>query len=109
MPGINTGSERCKSLRHIHFVGVRTMAQLSARQRWSSLSLGSITMDTEPRPCRVMARVYRDIGLAVVAGALEIPAGDLDVELSEAIRRGARYLVPMLANRRSPTTRLSRS
>jgi hypothetical protein len=39
--------------------------------------------------------MYRDVGLAAVANALEIPPHDLNAELGEAIRRGARYLFLM--------------
>jgi hypothetical protein len=43
---------------------------------------------TEPRTSRFMARIYRDIGLAVVAATLEIPTNDLDIVLEEAIKSG---------------------
>jgi hypothetical protein len=52
----------------------------------------SAAMKSDPRPSGLLARFYSDAGLAAVANALEIPAGDLDVELAAAIRRGARYL-----------------
>jgi hypothetical protein len=48
-----------------------------------------------PRPDGLFARMYRDIGLAIVADALEISTSDLDFEHAEAIRRGARYLLLM--------------
>jgi hypothetical protein len=55
----------------------------------------SEAMKSGPRPSSLLARFYSDAGLAAVANALEIPAGDLNVELAEAIRRGARYLFLM--------------
>jgi hypothetical protein len=73
------------------------MAAIEGR---SGLPPDSETMKSNPRPSSLLARFYSDAGLAAVANALEIPAGDLDVELAESIRRGARYLFLM------PKTRL---
>jgi hypothetical protein len=42
-----------------------------------------------------MTRIYRDIGLAAVAGELGLPNENFDPELSEAVKRGARYLYLM--------------
>jgi hypothetical protein len=53
---------------------------------------GSDSTKTTARPAGLMARIYRDIGLAAVAGALEISTADFDPELGESIKRGARYL-----------------
>jgi hypothetical protein len=50
---------------------------------------------TEQRPRRGRARIYRDVGLAAVAAALEIPTTDLEPELSRPIKRGARFLFLM--------------
>ena len=50
---------------------------------------------TEQLPRRGRARIHRDVGLAAVAAALEIPTTDLEPELSQAIRRGARVLFLM--------------
>ena len=61
----------------------------------SSLPLASRATKTEPRPGRLLARVCGDVGLAAVANALEIPTIDLDLELDEAIKRGARYIFLM--------------
>lgn len=44
------------------------------------------------RPGRLGERIYRDVGLAAVAGELELSADDLESELSEAVKRGARYI-----------------
>jgi hypothetical protein len=65
------------------------MAAIEGR---SGLTSDSRAMKSDPRPCGLLARFYSDAGLAAVAAALEIPPGDLDVELAQAIRRGARYL-----------------
>jgi hypothetical protein len=51
-------------------------------------------------PSRAMERIYREIGLAVVANALKIGTNDLDPEVGEAIRRGARYVLIMLVSAR---------
>jgi hypothetical protein len=68
------------------------MAAIEGR---SGLPPDSEVTKSDPQPSRLLARFYSDAGLAAVANALEIPAGDLDVELAEAIRRGARYLFLM--------------
>jgi hypothetical protein len=39
-----------------------------------------------------MARIYRDIGLAAVANELALPTDDFEPELSESVKRGARYI-----------------
>ena len=53
---------------------------------------GSDSTKTAARPAGLMARTYRDVGLATVAGALEISTADFDPELGESIKRGVRYL-----------------
>lgn len=44
------------------------------------------------RPSRLMARIYRDIGLAAVASELALPTDNFEPELSESVKRGARYI-----------------
>jgi hypothetical protein len=66
---------------------------MAAVEGRSGLPPDSKSMKSDPRPCGLLARFYSDAGLAAVANALEISAGELDVELAEAIRRGARYLL----------------
>ena len=44
------------------------------------------------RASRLLAGVYRSIGLAAVANELELPPDDLDPEMRKAVKRGARYL-----------------
>ena len=46
----------------------------------------------ERRPSRLLAGIYRAVGLAAVANELEISKVDLDPELVEAVERGAHYL-----------------
>ena len=41
-----------------------------------------------------LARIYRDIGLAAVADALNLPAGDFDPDLNHSLERGGFYLFP---------------
>jgi hypothetical protein len=54
------------------------------------------------RPSRLMARIYRDIGLAAVASELALLVDDLEPELIEAVKRGSRYLYLMPASERTP-------
>jgi len=42
---------------------------------------------------RLLSRLYRDIGLAAVAAELQLPAQEFDLDVGEAIERGARFLV----------------
>jgi hypothetical protein len=44
------------------------------------------------RPVRLMQRVYRDVGLSAVALELELSTPDLETEVGEAVKRGARYV-----------------
>ena len=55
------------------------------------------------RPSRLMQRIYRDVGLAAVAHELELSMDDLEPELSEAVRRGARFMFLMPKSKRNPT------
>ena len=41
-----------------------------------------------------LTRIYRDIGLAAVAGALSLPAEDFEPEMIESLERGGFYLTP---------------
>jgi hypothetical protein len=43
---------------------------------------------------RLLARIYRDIGLAAVAAALGLKAEELTPDEREAVGRGAFYLTP---------------
>jgi hypothetical protein len=42
----------------------------------------------------VLTRIYHDIGLAAVAGALRLAAADFDPEMRESLERGEFYLLP---------------
>lgn len=42
----------------------------------------------------VLARIYRDIGLAAVADALNLAPGDFDPDISQSLERGGFYLLP---------------
>jgi hypothetical protein len=53
---------------------------------------GPRTTFDSARPTRLMARIYRDIGLAAVANELALSTDDFEPELSEAVKRGARYI-----------------
>ena len=41
-----------------------------------------------------LGRIYRDIGLAAVAGALRLPADGFEPEMIESLERGEFFLVP---------------
>jgi hypothetical protein len=41
-----------------------------------------------------LARIYRDIGLAAVAGALRLPTEGLEPEMIESLERGEFFLAP---------------
>lgn len=43
----------------------------------------------------VLARIYRDIGLAAVADALGLDAADFDDGMARSLSRGAMYIVPV--------------
>ena len=47
------------------------------------------------RPSRLMAGIYHEIGLAAVAAVLDMPVDDLEGDLANAVRRGARYIYLM--------------
>ena len=55
----------------------------------------SETMTKPVRAGRLLERIYRDVGLAAVAQELDLSADDLEPELSEAVKRGARYIYLM--------------
>jgi hypothetical protein len=55
----------------------------------------SETMTKPARAGRLLERIYRDIGLAAVAHELDLSADDLEPKLSEAVKRGARYIYLM--------------
>ena len=63
---------------------------------------GSTAKAESARPSRLMARIYRDIGLAAVASELGLPADGLEPELIEAVKRGSRYLYLMPTAERTP-------
>ena len=69
-----------------------------------SATLSSSEAIPEARPSRLMQRIYRDVGLAAVARELELSADDLEPELSEAVRRGARFVFLMPRSKRDSTS-----
>ncbi len=48
-----------------------------------------------PRPSRLMAGIYHDIGMAAVAQSLELAVESLDPEAHQAVKRGNRYIYLM--------------
>jgi len=70
------------------------MAQLSTEEGLFGLPSRSETAEaeTKARAKQLLTRVCRDIGLATVAQALEMPRQDFEPELSEAVERGDRFL-----------------
>jgi hypothetical protein len=45
-----------------------------------------------PRPSRLLAGIYHDIGMAAVAQGLSLDVADLDVDALQSVQRGARYI-----------------
>ncbi len=45
-----------------------------------------------PRPSRLLAGIYHDIGMAAVAQGLLLDVAGLDVDSLQSIQRGARYI-----------------
>jgi len=56
---------------------------------------GPRTTAESARPGRLLARIYRDIGLSAVASELALPTDSFEPELSAAVKRGARYIFLM--------------
>jgi hypothetical protein len=54
------------------------------------------------RPSRLMAGIYRDIGMAAVALCLELEVESLDPLTHEAVKRGARYIHLMPKRQSAP-------
>jgi hypothetical protein len=48
-----------------------------------------------PRPSRLLAAIYHDIGMAAVAECLKLSLDGLDAEAHESIKRGSRYIFLM--------------
>ena len=48
----------------------------------------------ERKALSVLTRIYRDIGLAAVAEALELPAEGFEPDMVESLERGEFYLLP---------------
>ena len=57
--------------------------------------LGPEATSRASRPNGLMAKIYRDVGLAAVASELALPTEELGPELSDAVKRGARYIYLM--------------
>lgn len=43
----------------------------------------------------MLTRIYHDIGLAAVADALDLMAGEFDSDMTRAIERGVYFLIPV--------------
>jgi hypothetical protein len=48
--------------------------------------------ELKARASRLLAGIYRSVGLAAVAHELELAPDDFEPELRKAVKRGARYL-----------------
>jgi hypothetical protein len=53
--------------------------------------------ELKARASRLLAGIYRSVGLAAVAGELELPPDEFEPDLRKLIRRGARYLALVTA------------
>jgi hypothetical protein len=65
------------------------LSEIRARGETSSVSAKAPPVAP---PSRLLAGIYRDIGLAAVAAGLDMPAETLEAEVGNAIKRGARYI-----------------
>jgi len=77
------------------------MTQVSASAGRTGYELTAPPTPPIARPSRLLLGIYHDIGLAAVALGLGLPVEELDSELGEAVKRGARYihLMPRMAAR----------
>jgi hypothetical protein len=48
--------------------------------------------ELKARASRLLAEIYRSVGLAAIANELALPPDDFEPELRKAVKRGARYL-----------------
>jgi hypothetical protein len=55
-------------------------------------SSSSATIEQRAGASKLLARLYRDVGLAAVAAELQLPARAMDRETAAAIERGAALL-----------------
>ena len=46
----------------------------------------------------MLTRIYRDIGLAAVAAALNLDTAEFDADLAQSIERGQFYLIPVASS-----------
>lgn len=84
------------------------MVHSSAGEAGSGLSNISPPLTSSAQRGSLTFRIYRDIGLAAVASELEMPATGLEPELSDAVKRGARYIDLMLKHRAAALAAISR-
>src|SRR5271163_374018 len=70
----------------------RDMAQFHSGDEQYGRSVPFELPKGERPPSRLLAGIYRAVGLAAVANELEISKVDLDPELVKAVERGALYL-----------------
>jgi hypothetical protein len=75
-------------------VPLRRVLVLTGHTPMTSTSAMLSDSETMTKPVRA-GRIYRDVGLAAVAHELDLSADDLEPELSEAVKRGARYIYLM--------------
>ena len=68
------------------------MAQFHSGDEHSGRRVSSELSKDDRRPSRLLAGIYRAVGLAAVANELEISKVGLDPELVKAVERGAHYL-----------------
>jgi hypothetical protein len=80
------------------------MAQLSTAYGHFGLPSRSETTETKARAKQLLARISRDIGLATVAHALEIPTNDFEPELIEVVERGDCYRYLLMPKSRPNAT-----
>ena len=68
------------------------MLHASVGEGESGLPKGSNAIPAGETRESLIFKIYRDIGLAAIASELKMPAGALDPELGDAVKRGTRYI-----------------
>jgi hypothetical protein len=55
-----------------------------------------------PRPSRLLAGIYHDIGMAAVAAGLSLDLSGIDADALQSVQRGARYIHLMPTRETAP-------
>jgi hypothetical protein len=70
----------------------RAMSNISEIETRAETAFAAAKSSPPAPASRLLASIYRDIGLAAVACGLDMPAETLDADVGIAVKRGARYI-----------------